>query len=196
MDRNGHQGIEETAGQRSCSFLTSGDARGRSGVRVSAPPPTGPGHRAGPCLARASPAKHRSTLGVPAMLAEFVAIEEWQAHDGQGDLRALIDRALDAVLAGPLQATATTQRRTWPWSDAGNCGRPAPAAVLGRQQQGRRTTTRPRVAHLLRLPAWWARGARPPPGRPVSPGHLDDGRVKGGRRSAGQSPRTERGPAE
>jgi hypothetical protein len=48
MDRNGHQGIEETTGQRSCSFLTSGDARGRSGVRVSAPPPTGPGHRAGP----------------------------------------------------------------------------------------------------------------------------------------------------
>jgi AcrR family transcriptional regulator len=43
--------------------------------------------------------------------ALFVAIEEWQAHDGQGDLGALIDRALDAVLAGPPQATATPQPR-------------------------------------------------------------------------------------
>jgi AcrR family transcriptional regulator len=43
--------------------------------------------------------------------ALFVAIEEWQAHDGQQDLGALIDRALDAVLGGPLQATATPQRR-------------------------------------------------------------------------------------
>jgi AcrR family transcriptional regulator len=40
----------------------------------------------------------------------FVAIEEWQAHDGQQDLGALIDRALASVLAGPLQATATPQR--------------------------------------------------------------------------------------
>jgi AcrR family transcriptional regulator len=38
--------------------------------------------------------------------ALFVAIEDWQAHDGQGDLGALIDRALGSVLAGPLQATA------------------------------------------------------------------------------------------
>ena len=37
MYRSGHQGIEETAAQPSCSFLTSGDARGRSGVRVSPP---------------------------------------------------------------------------------------------------------------------------------------------------------------
>ena len=37
------------------------------------------------------------------------------------------------------------------------------------------------AAHLLGLPAWWAQVlARP--GRPVSPGRLDDGRVKGGRR--------------
>jgi AcrR family transcriptional regulator len=43
--------------------------------------------------------------------ALFVAIEEWQAHDGQGNLRGLIDRALDAVLAGPLQITATPKRR-------------------------------------------------------------------------------------
>jgi AcrR family transcriptional regulator len=43
--------------------------------------------------------------------ALFVAIEEWQAHDGQGDLGALIDRALDAVLAGPAPATATPKRR-------------------------------------------------------------------------------------
>jgi hypothetical protein len=37
MDRDGHQGIEENAAQPSCSFLTSGDARGRRGVRVSPP---------------------------------------------------------------------------------------------------------------------------------------------------------------
>jgi hypothetical protein len=43
--------------------------------------------------------------------ALFVAIEEWQAHDGQQDLRALIDRALGAVLAGPVRATATPKRR-------------------------------------------------------------------------------------
>jgi hypothetical protein len=43
--------------------------------------------------------------------ALFVAIEEWQAHDGRGDLGALIDRALGAVLAGPLQVTATPKRR-------------------------------------------------------------------------------------
>ena len=41
----------------------------------------------------------------------FVAIEQWQAHDGQGDLGALIDRALDAVLAGAVLATATPKRR-------------------------------------------------------------------------------------
>jgi AcrR family transcriptional regulator len=39
--------------------------------------------------------------------ALFVAIEEWQAHDGQEDLGALIGRALGSVLAGPLQVTAT-----------------------------------------------------------------------------------------
>jgi AcrR family transcriptional regulator len=43
--------------------------------------------------------------------ALFVAIEEWQAHDGRGDLGALIDRALGAVLASPLQVTATPKRR-------------------------------------------------------------------------------------
>src|SRR6266545_342028 len=43
--------------------------------------------------------------------ALFVAIEEWQARDGQGDLGALIDRALGSVLAGPLRATATPKRR-------------------------------------------------------------------------------------
>jgi AcrR family transcriptional regulator len=43
--------------------------------------------------------------------ALFVGIEEWQAHDGQQDLRALIDRALGAVLAGPVGATATPKRR-------------------------------------------------------------------------------------
>jgi AcrR family transcriptional regulator len=43
--------------------------------------------------------------------ALFVAIEEWQAHDGQPDLRMLIDRALGSVLAGPVPATATPKRR-------------------------------------------------------------------------------------
>jgi AcrR family transcriptional regulator len=43
--------------------------------------------------------------------ALFVAIEEWQAHDGQGDLGALIDRALDAVLASSVPATAPPKRR-------------------------------------------------------------------------------------
>jgi AcrR family transcriptional regulator len=43
--------------------------------------------------------------------ALFVAIEEWQAHDGQADLRMLIDRALGSVLAGPVPATATPKRR-------------------------------------------------------------------------------------
>jgi AcrR family transcriptional regulator len=43
--------------------------------------------------------------------ALFVAIEEWQAHDGAGELGGLIDRALDSVLAGPLTATATPKRR-------------------------------------------------------------------------------------
>jgi AcrR family transcriptional regulator len=43
--------------------------------------------------------------------ALFVAIEEWQAKDGQEDLGGLIDRALGSVLAGPLQVTATPKRR-------------------------------------------------------------------------------------
>ncbi len=43
--------------------------------------------------------------------ALFVAIEEWQARDGQGDLRTLIHRALGSVPAGPVPATATPKRR-------------------------------------------------------------------------------------
>jgi AcrR family transcriptional regulator len=43
--------------------------------------------------------------------ALFVAIEEWQARDGQGDLGTLIDRALGCILAGPLRATSTPKRR-------------------------------------------------------------------------------------
>jgi AcrR family transcriptional regulator len=43
--------------------------------------------------------------------ALFVAIEEWQAQDGQEDLGGLIERALGSVLAGPLQVTATPKRR-------------------------------------------------------------------------------------
>ena len=59
---------------------------------------------------------HADDLEVRAIAAAvaaalFVAIEEWQAHDGQGDLRGLIDRALGSVLAGPLQVTATPKRR-------------------------------------------------------------------------------------
>jgi AcrR family transcriptional regulator len=59
---------------------------------------------------------HADDLEVRAIAAAvaaalFVAIEEWQAHDGRGDLRGLIDRALGSVLAGPLQVTATRKRR-------------------------------------------------------------------------------------
>jgi AcrR family transcriptional regulator len=43
--------------------------------------------------------------------ALFVAIEEWQARDGQEDLRALIHRALGSGLAGPVPATAAPKRR-------------------------------------------------------------------------------------
>jgi AcrR family transcriptional regulator len=63
--------------------------------------------------------------------ALFVAIEHWQAHDGQGDLGGLLDRALDAVLADPLPASmgtppsanATATTRTTP-----DPSRPRPAA--------------------------------------------------------------------
>jgi AcrR family transcriptional regulator len=59
---------------------------------------------------------HADDLEVRAIAAAiaaalFVAIEDWQAHDGQGDLRGLIERALGAVLAGPVPATATPKRR-------------------------------------------------------------------------------------
>jgi AcrR family transcriptional regulator len=59
---------------------------------------------------------HADDLEVRAIAAAiaaalFVAIEDWQAHDGQGDLRGLIDRALGAVLTGPVPATATPKRR-------------------------------------------------------------------------------------
>src|SRR5215470_16966550 len=43
--------------------------------------------------------------------ALFVAIEEWQARDGQRDLRELIDRALGSILAGPARATAAPKRQ-------------------------------------------------------------------------------------
>jgi AcrR family transcriptional regulator len=43
--------------------------------------------------------------------AVWVAAEEWQAQDGEGDLGALIDRALGSVLGGPLQATTTRSKR-------------------------------------------------------------------------------------
>lgn len=39
--------------------------------------------------------------------AVWVATEHWQAQDGRGALSTLIDRALDTVLGGPSQATAT-----------------------------------------------------------------------------------------
>jgi AcrR family transcriptional regulator len=59
---------------------------------------------------------HADDLEVRAMAAAiaaalFVAIEEWQAHDGQQDLGALIDRTLGSILAGPLQVTATPKPR-------------------------------------------------------------------------------------
>jgi AcrR family transcriptional regulator len=43
--------------------------------------------------------------------AVWVAAEEWQAQDDEGDLGALIDRALGSVLGGPLQATTTRSKR-------------------------------------------------------------------------------------
>ncbi len=51
------------------------------------------------------------TIAAAAAAAVWVAIEEWQAHDGRGDLRALIDRALGTVLADPQPATAASKRR-------------------------------------------------------------------------------------
>jgi AcrR family transcriptional regulator len=59
---------------------------------------------------------HAEDLEVRAIAAAiaaalFVAIEEWQAHDGQQDLGGLIDRALGSVLAGPLQVPAPPKRR-------------------------------------------------------------------------------------
>ena len=43
--------------------------------------------------------------------AVWVAAEEWQAQDGEGELGALIDQALGSVLDGPLQATTTWRKR-------------------------------------------------------------------------------------
>ena len=43
--------------------------------------------------------------------AVWVAAEEWQAQDGEGDLGALIDQALGSVLGRPLQATTTWRKR-------------------------------------------------------------------------------------
>ena len=43
--------------------------------------------------------------------AVWVAAEEWQAQDGEGELGALIDQALGSVLGGPLQATTTWRKR-------------------------------------------------------------------------------------
>jgi AcrR family transcriptional regulator len=43
--------------------------------------------------------------------AVWVAIEEWQAQDGEGELGALIDQALGTVLAGPLRAMPTRSKR-------------------------------------------------------------------------------------
>jgi AcrR family transcriptional regulator len=43
--------------------------------------------------------------------AVWVAAEEWQAQDGDGDLGALIDQALGTVLGAPLRATATASKR-------------------------------------------------------------------------------------
>jgi AcrR family transcriptional regulator len=43
--------------------------------------------------------------------AVWVAMEEWQAQDGKGDLGALIDQALGTVLDAPLRATPTRSTR-------------------------------------------------------------------------------------
>jgi AcrR family transcriptional regulator len=59
------------------------------------------------------PADDLEVRAVAAAIAAalFVAIEEWQAHDGQQDLGARIDRTLGSVLAGPLPVTATPKPR-------------------------------------------------------------------------------------
>jgi AcrR family transcriptional regulator len=46
--------------------------------------------------------------------ALWVAAEEWQAHDGRGDLGALIDRALRTVLVGAVQSTTTRREQDEP----------------------------------------------------------------------------------
>ena len=50
-------------------------------------------------------------VAAAAAAAVWVAAEEWQAQDGEGDLGALIDQALGSVLGGPLQATTTWRKR-------------------------------------------------------------------------------------
>jgi AcrR family transcriptional regulator len=70
-------------------------------------------------------------LAAAVAAALFVAIEDWQAHDGQGDLGALLDRALDAVLADPLPAsmgTPPSARPTATTTTTPDPSRPRPAA--------------------------------------------------------------------
>jgi AcrR family transcriptional regulator len=49
-------------------------------------------------------------LAAAVAAALFVAIEDWQAHDGQRELSALIDRTLGSILGSPLAARTTLNR--------------------------------------------------------------------------------------
>src|SRR4029453_14800805 len=81
-------------GAASPAAPAAGRVGGREGRHA---PPAGGGARPGELEVRA--------LAAAVAAALFVAIEDWQAHDGQGDLGALLDRALDAGLAAPPPAS-------------------------------------------------------------------------------------------
>jgi hypothetical protein len=114
MDNHGQKQsprIEETAAQPSCSFPTSGDARGRSGVRVSPPgcrePPgswqRGAGHRAW-----ASPSGQLEPLSPGGSIV---------------GLAARATRVPQAAVTSGIQRTTTvTQRRPLAWPHAADLG--------------------------------------------------------------------------
>jgi AcrR family transcriptional regulator len=86
-----------------------------------------------------APADELEVRAVAAAIAAalFVAIEDWQAHDGQGDLGALLDRAVNAVLANPLPAsmgTPPSARSTATTRTTPDPSRPQPAAGLTPQR--------------------------------------------------------------
>jgi hypothetical protein len=71
MDRSGHQGIEETAAQPSCSFLTSGDAQRRSGVDSPDPATASP---PAPCPRCSGRRGRASPLGVDRLASSTIGV--------------------------------------------------------------------------------------------------------------------------